>query len=127
MWGTGSGRDFLLSLIPVSTRLPGPVQAVESPFPGEGIPTAPGAGEGAWIPRSTQVASWQEGTGSKVEGFRLVGRAGGPDPGSGRGRTRSVQAREQDGLSFLPGGYRCREGCGEQAAQCLDPRRSESG
>lgn len=32
--GTGFGRDFLLSLIPVSTRLP--LLAAETSFPGEG-------------------------------------------------------------------------------------------
>lgn len=76
---------------------PGPLQAVESPFPGEGgpphRPRCPlrlrlgerGAGEGAWILRSLWVVIWQEGTGSEVEGFRLDQKRG-PGPRFGKGK-----------------------------------------
>lgn len=49
-----------------------------------------------WIPRSTRVAGWQEGPGSEVEGFRLVGREGvWTQVQEGEGTARPVSGRER--------------------------------
>ena len=119
-WGTGSGRDFLSFLIPVSTRL-----------------LAPGAGCGDSLPRGRGSAartpsaftSVRAGLGGRPDpesraGGRLAGgagvkggrlRAGGerrrPGPGSERGRTPFVRDREQDGRPARAGGCSRREGC----------------
>lgn len=79
---------------------PPPAQRWQQNLPslgrGPAVPGAPSASlhlgeKGAWIPGLAQVARLQEGTGSKVEGFELVG-----GNGSGFGEEKDIVRRSYE-------------------------------
>lgn len=98
-WGMGSGKDFLLSLIPASTGLPGPVQFwLQRPAspPGEGLHGTPGTSVAStlmrqgWLGGHLKIdlcSQLAEGDRSKVEGFRLARGNEEAEPRMGKVRT----------------------------------------